>query len=72
MNSARSWSNCGVQPIRFDAALKGVVARRMHAAVAPFAAAAFVTPMAAVAGSVAEEILGSMLARGTTRPRLRQ
>ena len=42
--------------------LKGVVARRMHAAVAPFATAAFITPMAAVAGSVAEEILGSMLA----------
>jgi hypothetical protein len=41
-------------------ALKGVVARRMHAAVAPFAADCFVTPMAAVAGSVAEEILGAM------------
>ena len=41
--------------------LKGVVARRMHAAVAPFATAAFITPMAAVAGSVAEEILGAML-----------
>ena len=47
-------------PIRCS--LKGVVARRMHAAVAPFAAAAFITPMAAVAGSVAEEILGEMLA----------
>ena len=32
----------------------------MHAAVAPFAAAHFITPMAAVAGSVAEEILGAM------------
>src|SRR5918994_4086587 len=42
--------------------LKGVVARRMHAAVAPFATAAFITPMAAVAGSVAEETLGAMLA----------
>jgi ApbE superfamily uncharacterized protein (UPF0280 family) len=42
--------------------LKGVVARRMHAAVVPFAGAEFITPMAAVAGSVAEEILGSMLA----------
>jgi len=41
--------------------LKGVVARRMHAAVAPFAADGFITPMAAVAGSVAEEILGAML-----------
>jgi hypothetical protein len=41
--------------------LKGVVARRMHAAVAPFAADGFITPMAAVAGSVAEEILEAML-----------
>jgi uncharacterized protein len=41
--------------------LKGVVAHRMHAAVAPFAAGCFITPMAAVAGSVAEEILGAML-----------
>ena len=43
-------------------ALQGVVARRMHAAVAPFARDCFITPMAAVAGSVAEEILGAMLA----------
>ncbi|MDA9412385.1 MULTISPECIES: UPF0280 family protein [unclassified Bradyrhizobium] len=41
--------------------LKGIVARRMHAAVAPYAADCFITPMAAVAGSVAEEILGAML-----------
>ena len=41
--------------------LKSVVARRMHAAVAPFAADHFITPMAAVAGSVAEEILAAML-----------
>jgi ApbE superfamily uncharacterized protein (UPF0280 family) len=41
--------------------LNGVVARRMHAAVAPFANEHFITPMAAVAGSVAEEILGAML-----------
>ena len=40
--------------------LKGVVARRMHAAVAPYAADCFITPMAAVAGAVAEEILGAM------------
>lgn len=45
--------------------LKGVVARRMHAAVAPFAADCFITPMAAVAGSVAEEILGAMLDAAT-------
>jgi ApbE superfamily uncharacterized protein (UPF0280 family) len=42
--------------------LKGAVARRMHAAVALFAGGCFITPMAAVAGSVAEEILGVMLA----------
>jgi ApbE superfamily uncharacterized protein (UPF0280 family) len=42
--------------------LNGVVARRMHAAVAPYASVCFITPMAAVAGSVAEEILGAMLA----------
>src|ERR1700759_5620162 len=42
-------------------ALKGIVARRMHAVVTPFAAECFITPMAAVAGSVAEEILGAML-----------
>ena len=41
--------------------LKGVVARRMHAAVVPFAEDCYITPMAAVAGSVAEEILGAML-----------
>src|ERR1700743_1839016 len=41
-------------------ALQGVVARRMHAAVAPFARDHFITPMAAVAGSVAEEVLGAM------------
>jgi ApbE superfamily uncharacterized protein (UPF0280 family) len=49
-----------VDPLRCP--LKGVVARRMHAAVAPFASDHFITPMAAVAGSVAEEILGAMLA----------
>jgi ApbE superfamily uncharacterized protein (UPF0280 family) len=42
-------------------AMKGVVARRMHEAVAPFAAECFITPMAAVAGSVAEEIMTTML-----------
>jgi ApbE superfamily uncharacterized protein (UPF0280 family) len=36
----------------------------MHAAVAPFASCHFITPMAAVAGSVAEEILGAMLHAG--------
>ena len=42
-------------------ALQGVVARRMHAAVAPFGGDHFITPMAAVAGSVAEEVLGAMV-----------
>lgn len=46
---------------RGKCALKGIVAHRMYAAVAPFAADGFITPMAAVAGSVAEEILGAML-----------
>jgi ApbE superfamily uncharacterized protein (UPF0280 family) len=41
--------------------LQGNVARRMHDAVAPYAADHFITPMAAVAGAVAEEILGAML-----------
>jgi ApbE superfamily uncharacterized protein (UPF0280 family) len=41
--------------------LQGRVARRMHAAVAPYAADHFITPMAAVAGAVAEEILGAMV-----------
>ncbi len=45
--------------------LRGVVARRMHEAVAPFAAEHFITPMAAVAGAVAEEILGAMLNAAT-------
>jgi uncharacterized protein len=42
-------------------ALKGTIARRMHAAVAPLASDHFITPMAAVAGAVAEEILGVMV-----------
>jgi ApbE superfamily uncharacterized protein (UPF0280 family) len=41
--------------------LQGKVARRMHAAVAPFASEHFITPMAAVAGAVAQEILGAMV-----------
>jgi ApbE superfamily uncharacterized protein (UPF0280 family) len=38
----------------------GCVARRMAQAVAPFAIHTFITPMAAVAGAVAEEILQTM------------
>jgi ApbE superfamily uncharacterized protein (UPF0280 family) len=40
----------------------GAVARRMHRAVMPFADETFISPMAAVAGAVAEEILAAMLA----------
>jgi ApbE superfamily uncharacterized protein (UPF0280 family) len=40
--------------------LNGVIARRMEQAVAPFADEGFITPMAAVAGAVAEEILRAM------------
>jgi uncharacterized protein len=50
-----------------ECALQGVVARRMHAAVAPFAPEHFITPMAAVAGSVAEEILGAMMKAASLR-----
>jgi ApbE superfamily uncharacterized protein (UPF0280 family) len=38
----------------------GIVARRMFAAVQPYAPMTFITPMAAVAGAVAEEILAVM------------
>jgi ApbE superfamily uncharacterized protein (UPF0280 family) len=41
--------------------LQGKVARRMHDAVAPYASEHFITPMAAVAGAVAEEILSAMV-----------
>jgi ApbE superfamily uncharacterized protein (UPF0280 family) len=44
---------------------EGVVARRMQSAVEPYAGEHFITPMAAVAGSVADEILAAML---TTAP----
>jgi ApbE superfamily uncharacterized protein (UPF0280 family) len=47
--------------------LQGVVARRMHEAVTPFASEQFITPMAAVAGAVAEEILGAMLGAAPLR-----
>ena len=41
---------------------RGAVARRMFAAVEPYCEDCFITPMAAVAGSVAETILASMTA----------
>lgn len=40
---------------------QGPTARRMEAAVSPLAGERFITPMAAVAGSVADEILAAML-----------
>ena len=58
---------CSELPLLREAArpdgplLQGVVARRMAAAVAPFSAQTFITPMAAVAGAVAEEILEAMI-----------
>ena len=49
-----------------DRAVSGTIARRMAAAVAPFRPA-FLTPMAAVAGAVAEEVLGALIGPGITR-----
>lgn len=48
------------------AALNGVVARRMHAACAAFAPL-FMTPMAAVAGAVAQELVACYQREGITR-----
>ncbi len=49
------------QPARPGHSLpRGTVARRMAAAVVPFCGRVFITPMAAVAGAVAEEILAAM------------
>jgi ApbE superfamily uncharacterized protein (UPF0280 family) len=45
---------------RNSLAPNGIVAKRMAAAVAPYCAHTFITPMAAVAGAVAEEILEVM------------
>ncbi|MCV2868005.1 UPF0280 family protein [Defluviimonas sp. WL0002] len=43
---------------------QGPVARRMACAVAPHARRAFITPMAAVAGAVADEVLSAMVLSG--------
>ena len=51
------------RPARDDADLPaGPIARRMLAAVRPYASRTFITPMAAVAGAVAEDILEVMIA----------
>jgi len=62
---------CGELPLLRQAVLRrptgkddrlpnGVIARRMLEAVVPYCQRTFITPMAAVAGAVAEEILGRM------------
>ena len=48
------------------AVVEGVIARRMAAAIAPFRPA-FITPMAAVAGAVAEEVLAALVGPGIVR-----
>ncbi|MGB7601338.1 MAG: UPF0280 family protein [Candidatus Sulfotelmatobacter sp.] len=50
------------QPWRHDLTFHGPIACRMVQAVAPHGRSTFITPMAAVAGAVAEEILASMTA----------
>jgi uncharacterized protein len=57
--------------LRDSPAPNGPTAKRMMAAVRPFAESHFITPMAAVAGSVADEVLSAMLAGFTpeNRPR---
>jgi len=47
--------------------LRGLVARRMAEAVRPHAAWGFITPMAAVAGAVADEMLAAMVAAAPLR-----
>src|SRR5260370_19208525 len=51
-----------------DAPAQSVVARRMQGAVAPYCEALFITPMAAVAGAVAEDLLGAMWAASSLGP----
>ena len=50
------------QPWRHGLVVHGAIAQRMVRAVAPHGRSTFITPMAAVAGAVAEEILASMTA----------
>lgn len=49
-----NWADISTRP-------KGSIAQRMYDSVAPHGGDAFITPMAAVAGSVAEEILDCMI-----------
>ncbi len=57
---------CEAPPVLGDEILKGSVARRMWNACAPFRAD-FITPMAAVAGSVAQELIASYMRPGVDR-----
>lgn len=50
-----------------QACLGGRIARRMQGAVLPFADAGFITPMAAVAGAVADEALATLCRAGPLR-----
>ena len=50
----------GERPWTRHQELHGVIAKRMYTAVLPYAQNTFITPMAAVAGAVADEILHSM------------
>jgi ApbE superfamily uncharacterized protein (UPF0280 family) len=55
------------QPAHEGPAVEGPVATRMLRACAPFAAERFITPMAAVAGAVADELIESFRRAGVTR-----
>ena len=57
---------CDALPLLGDEVLKGSVARRMWSACAPHCAG-FITPMAAVAGSVAQELIASYARPGIER-----
>jgi hypothetical protein len=62
------WPNC--PPARAGGgpcALRGVVARRMWQAVRPYRAG-FITPMAAVAGAVAQELVAAYHGRACAAP----
>ena len=69
---SRSCRRCDGRWMPGDRDLRGPVARRMAAAVRPFAADRFITPMAAVAGAVADEICEHMVTGGGVRTRLRE
>ena len=55
------------RPAHRHPGVRGAIARRMLAACAPFAEECFITPMAAVAGSVADELLGAFARPGVRR-----